>query len=231
MSKIRLLEETRKIFIKEDEYDEGREVLLHRIEAVEDLECQCIRKGTIGGYVESLENIQDEGWVARNACVCGEAIVKEMATVSGNACVFGQAVIEGCAKVCGNAKVHGIANVGGRATIWENADIQGEVYLYGSAVVEGNAIIEPYFGKDLYINKGTFSTNALVRSKKDYVFFENGEIQWTFYKGKNGIEMYDDATWYKGTLEGFLMEMEDMGNKRKKLAKKMVKMVKDLLEN
>ena len=43
--------------------------------------------------------------------------------------------------------------------------------------------------------------------------------------------MYDDATWYKGTLEGFLMEMEDMGNKRKKLAKKMVKMVKDLLEN
>ena len=53
MSKIRLLEETKKIFIKEDEYDEGREVLLHRIEAVEDLDTNASAKGLLADTLKA----------------------------------------------------------------------------------------------------------------------------------------------------------------------------------
>ena len=70
---------------------------LHRIKALKDF--GNVKKGELGGYVESERNLSQEGncWVCGNAKVCGDA------KVCGNAWVFGNAEVYGNAKVCGDA--------------------------------------------------------------------------------------------------------------------------------
>ena len=77
---------------------------LHRIKALKDF--GNVKKGELGGYVESERNLSQEGncWVCGNAKVCGDA------EVYGNAKVYGNAWVYGNAEVCGNARVYGDAD-------------------------------------------------------------------------------------------------------------------------
>ena len=77
---------------------------LHRIKALKDF--GNVKKGELGGYVESERNLSQEGncWVCGNAKVCGDA------EVCGNAKVYGNAWVYGNAEVCGNARVYGDAD-------------------------------------------------------------------------------------------------------------------------
>ena len=83
---------------------------LHRIKALKDF--GNVKKGELGGYVESERNLSQEGncWVCGNAKVCGNAWVFGNAEVYGNAKVYGNAWVYGNAEVCGNAKVCGDAD-------------------------------------------------------------------------------------------------------------------------
>jgi len=66
-----------------------------------------VKKGAIGGYVASEENLSQDG-----ACwVSGEARVYGAAQVSGEAQVSGKAQVYGAARVCGEAQVYGAAQV------------------------------------------------------------------------------------------------------------------------
>ena len=65
---------------------------LHRIKALKDF--GNVKKGELGGYVESERNLSQEG----NCWVCG------------NAKVYGNAWVYGNAEVCGNARVYGDAD-------------------------------------------------------------------------------------------------------------------------
>ena len=100
---------------------------LHRIKALKDF--GNVKKGELGGYVESERNLSQEGncWVCGNAKVCGDA------KVCGNAWVFGNA------EVYGNAKVYGNAWVFGNAEVYGNAKVYGNAWVYGNAEVCGNA--------------------------------------------------------------------------------------------
>ena len=77
---------------------------LHRIKALKDF--GNVKKGELGGYVESERNLSQEGncWVCGNAKVCGDA------EVCGNAKVYDNAWVYGNAEVCGNARVYGDAD-------------------------------------------------------------------------------------------------------------------------
>ena len=77
----------------------GKEVTLHRIEALRDF--WCIKAGERGGYIESEANLSHDGncWVYDNAKVCGSAKVYDNALICGNA------------EVCGNAWIFGSAVV------------------------------------------------------------------------------------------------------------------------
>ena len=87
-----------------DETIEVYGTALHRIKALKDF--GNVKKGELGGYVESERNLSQEGncWVCGNAKVCGNA------EVCGNAKVYGNAWVYGNAEVCGNARVYGDAD-------------------------------------------------------------------------------------------------------------------------
>lgn len=116
--------------------DETKEIdgrILHRIVATRDFynkRLGTIKKGTIGGFIESEENLCHEGgsWVMNNSCVYKRAHIHGNALISGNARVCGDAWVYGDAQVYGNVWVCGDAHV------CENADISsGDDY----AVVSG----------------------------------------------------------------------------------------------
>lgn len=48
---------------------------LSRIRALRDIPCQNVKKGDLGGYIETLENLADEAWVSGEARVFGKAWV------------------------------------------------------------------------------------------------------------------------------------------------------------
>lgn len=114
-------------------------------DAFDEFEYRLINKGTLGGWLESEENLSHEGfaWVADEACVYGKAKVTEGALVYGEAQIFDEASIENSARVFGRAKICGGTIVTCRAAIWDNADIScgyitDDARIYGNASLVGN---------------------------------------------------------------------------------------------
>ena len=73
------------------------------------IDCRWGKKGTLGGWVEKAENLEDSAWVSDDAQVSGNAVVSGDAVVSGNAQVSGNAVVSDDAWVSGDAVVSGNA--------------------------------------------------------------------------------------------------------------------------
>ena len=96
---------------------------VYRIKALKDF--GNVKKGDIGGFVESRNNLSQEGdcWIYNNATacdyakVCGNAVVKTYATACENSIVSGNAVVKDCAVVCGNSEIKDYAVVCGNAVV------------------------------------------------------------------------------------------------------------------
>lgn len=96
MKKYKLTDET--ITVERD----GKEVTLHRIEALRDF--GNIKAGDLGGFVKSEKNLSHNGdcWVYGNAKVCDNAWIYGSAEVYDNANIYGCAKVGGTSKVCGD---------------------------------------------------------------------------------------------------------------------------------
>ena len=125
-----------------------------------------VQKGDLGGYVQSAENLSQEGscWIFDDAIACDESFVDQQATVSGSAVVCGSALVSGKAMICHTAVIDdhaivmagfvgGHAHVAGNAAIaastitgaWPHIEDFANVYgdIYGLVFVKGNAVILP----------------------------------------------------------------------------------------
>jgi hypothetical protein len=100
-----------------DETIEHNGKRLYRIQALKDF--GNVKTGDLGGYVESENNLSQEGncWVYDKAKVFDNALVSDNVRVFGNACVFENARVLGNARVSGNARVYDTAQIFGDAEI------------------------------------------------------------------------------------------------------------------
>lgn len=141
---------------------EGRKA--YRIKALRDFDTigDPVVEGQLGGYVETMENLSQEGecWIYPNGVVTGNARVldnaivgegecdvreaPENARIDGNATVCGEAtvvprgqniLIAGDAKVSGDAIVHG-------GTIKGNTIVTDRAKVYGCSLIEGDITID-----------------------------------------------------------------------------------------
>ena len=108
---------------------------LTRIRALVNLPQHNIKVGDHGGYIESCLNLRDFAWVGGNACVFGNAVIRDNAQVSDSVWVYGYAV------VCGNAWVYGSAIVFDHAYITDDAQVSGSAWVYNHANIAGNTHI------------------------------------------------------------------------------------------
>ena len=95
---------------------------LYRIEALKDF--ANVKKGDKGGYVQSEDNLSQEGncWISNNAKVFDDVKVYDNALVFDNAVVFGNAEVFGYAEVYGNAQVSDNAEICSDAEIKNSSD-------------------------------------------------------------------------------------------------------------
>ena len=102
---------------------------LHRIRAVTDLN-EDVLAGMVGGYVESYDNLDQEGraWISADAIAC------ENAVVCGDAVLTDHVVAKGCAYVGNNVMMTG------HAIAQDDAAICGGL-LMGKSCVCGYAVI------------------------------------------------------------------------------------------
>lgn len=90
-----------------------------------------VKAGDLGGYIESTENLSDEGdcWIYNDAIVCDSAKVKDNAKVCGNSVITKKATISGEAVVCGNSYI-ARATVTGSAKIKDKEIKSSKDYVY-----------------------------------------------------------------------------------------------------
>lgn len=111
---------------------------IYRIQALKDF--SDVRKGDLGGWVESEDNLSQEGncWIYDNACVCDNAKVRDNACVRDNAKVYGKSLIGGYANIIDNAKIFDNAFIQDYAKVCNNAILTGYTCLSGHSCVCDN---------------------------------------------------------------------------------------------
>jgi len=150
------------IYVKKYELTEQKMTIkkglvLHRIRALRNF--ACVKKGDLGGWVESEFNLATDynlAWIAGNARVFGAARVVGDAWISGNAQVYGRALVNEEAAVDGNARVYGHAMISDCASVGEDTRVFGEARVIGNAKILGSAQV---FGESMV------SGNASVREQ------------------------------------------------------------------
>ena len=118
-----------------------------------------IEKGDLGGFVETEDNLSQEGncWIFDNAKVYANAKILDDAIVDDSACIFDSAVVCGAAeiydfvKISDNAIVCGDAMVSERAIVFNEAEVLGNAWLFGTAKI----------GDKLSLNKGEYIFKSL----------------------------------------------------------------------
>ena len=149
---------------------------LYHIEALKDF--GNVKKGDKGGYVQSEENLSQEGncWIYDNAkvfdsaVVYGNAKVFDNAQVFGNATVYGNALVYGNAKVFDDAKVYDGAKVYSDAIVSNNAIVVNKAIVCGNAKVFGNAVI---YDNAIVCGNAQVCGDAEIKNNSDYIIFKN----------------------------------------------------------
>ena len=128
-----------------DETIEHYGTVLHRIKALKDF--GDVKAGDIGGYVESEDNLSQEGncWIYDDAIVKDKAKVLDIAEVKGNAQVLDHAIVT-------NGIIVG-STINCDAVVDKDVRLRDNAYIsstndYISTVIDGIVIVTFYLSKD-----------------------------------------------------------------------------------
>ena len=201
---------------------------LYRIEALRDF--GNVKKGDIGGYVETEDNLSHEGlcWiyddakaydqsrVSGNARIQDRVQVSEHAKVGDNANilddvqVYGYAWIYGNTQLCGNVLVYDQTQVYGDSCISGNVIIYGKSSIYGNTKIWGNAKIggETRIHGDAEVGyQAEIKGNAEISRTMDYYVGKNIWSSGRFFTYTRSNKM-----WAVGCFYGTGTELIDKAN-------------------
>ncbi len=194
--------------------------ILHRIRALKSF--SDVKKGDLGGFIESEENLSQEG----NCWVSEDAWVYEDAHVFGNAEVFGDAQVFGNAEVFGDAQVFGIAWIYENARVFGDAQVCRNAKVFGDARVSGDAQV---CGKAKVFRDAKVCGNAKVTSMDDYSTISNFGTQYrttTFFRCEDNKIRVSCGCFY-GTIPEFRNQVKN--TRKGKIAEEYL-LIADLME-
>lgn len=223
---------------------------VYRIKSLKDF--GNVKKGDIGGFVESEDNLSQEGdcWIYDNAIVCDNSIVKDYSKVYGNSKVCFNSTVSGNSIICSNSTVYNYAvvkdyaTVSGNSTVKDYAVVKNYATVSGNSIICGNSIVcDNAKIKDYAIVSGnsTVYNHVVVRShaKINNHAKIKDENQWfvvenvgsrndniTFYETDNVI--YANVGCFSGTLDEFIKQVKitHKGNKFEKEYLQMAELAK-----
>ena len=186
--------------------------ILHRIKALKDFAYKKFKKGDLGGFIESENNLSQEGdcWIG------------------GNAWVYGHAQVDGNSEICDNSRIYGNAHISenawvyGHAMLCDNAHIHGTSKVYGGAVIRDNA--EVYGCAEI-------GGEAMIKRNDDYKVFYNTWSSGRFFTWTKSNDMWKVGCFY-GTGEELIKkaykDSEESGKNYEKCVKSVKKFDKNL---
>lgn len=190
----------------------GREI--YRIKALKDF--GNVKKGDIGGYVESEYNLSQEGdcWIYDNAVACDNAVVRDNSIVHDNVMVKNCAVVRDNTIICGNAEIKNHAVVKNYALVCGNSIVSDHATACDHAVISSHAKID---------------NHAKIKDKSQWFVVENvgsRNDNITFYETDNVI--YANVGCFSGTLDEFIKQVKitHKGNKFEKEYLQMAELAK-----
>ena len=183
-------------------------VTVFRIKCVKDF--IHARNGDLGGWVQKLENLNNNAWVSEEAEVYENANVYENALISGHAKVRGTAKVYGYAKVyenaeiyfdgvevSDNAEIYGYTHIRSNPRIYGNAKVFGNTTVFGHCVISDNAKV---YG-DTYIEDSGIHGNAEIYGTRPYGFCSGVVIIDSNVWGD--AKVYEQALLEKVNVNGF----------------------------
>ena len=161
---------------------------LYRVKALKDF--GDVKKGDIGGYVQSEDNLSHEGycWIYDNA------------KIYGNARIYGDSQVLDYAVIDGNARIYGDSQVLDYAVIDGNARIYGDSQIWNYAVIDGDAEIKT--GRHIGYIEEKFKNVLYIQCKVSLI---------TVYTDMNNIIKCNIGLQKRMTLEGLLKRIEEDG--------------------
>ena len=169
-------------------YIDNIDIIVYRIKALKDF--GDVKKGDIGGYVQSKENLSQLGdcWIYNNAIVFENAKIEGNAKIYDNTNVSGNAVISDCAKIFGNVKIKDNAKIHNSSIIKNNAIIMESAQIYDFAIIEDNAKVS---GNSVIYDNALICENSLIVGnsiiKDNCIIFRNAVIRDSHIFGKASI--------------------------------------------
>ena len=155
---------------------------LYRIKALKDF--GNIKAGDLGGYVESENNLSQEGdcWVigdslvldnarvVENAYVSGNTIVKDFTRVCGNAFIFGKVELLNNVHISGNAKISGEVALTDNVIVEDNAKLSGKIAVTGNTIFRGDTVLDgEYYIQDL----NSYCAPPTFKPEPDYAAYNS----------------------------------------------------------
>ena len=158
----------KKYKLLEDDCIEHEGKILYRIKALK--EFGDIKKGDIGGYIQSEDNLSHKGncWVYNDSKVYCNAEILDNGKIYGDAKIYNDACVYGSAEVFENANIFDNAQIYDNGKVYGNAQIYGDAEVFGSARIYGNAKVydeAEVFGNTT-INNGDIIGKVSIPYKK-----------------------------------------------------------------
>lgn len=197
---------------------------LYQIRATKNIPARGVKKGDLGGYLQTayLENgdarVAGNAWVSDNAQVYGNGRVFDDALVAGNAKVYGngrvfdEAHVSGNADIFGGGSVYGYARVFGDAAIYGNGRVFGEVEVYGNAQVYDNALVSggQVYGDAQVDGNAWINGNAQVYEHSHHIVvgpIGPRNVYATIFRTENGQHIINSVH-LMGTIETLMAQVK-----------------------
>lgn len=180
----------------------GEPVLLHRLVALvgypEELGFGALKAGDKGGWVQSLDNLGWDCWVADEACLFDDARIHHAVLLQDQAQVYGQAELGWGVTVSDTAQVYEQASVSGNSHIKDDSCVRGKVHL------------NPAY---LEVSNGTILEGSFTAEEQEQagLGLEDGEL--TFDDGKVYSDLLAEFTQAPEAVAGEGSQMENAPKK------------------
>ena len=138
---------------------------VHRLIALETFEngSFTVEKGTLGGWVQNVENIKGNAWIYNDSELLDNAKMSNHTSLYGESSMWDYTFIRDNARLNNSSSLHNYAGMWQNTSLRDNSVIRNISSIAGSVNLWGNAEIagEIYLNGDYSLSVGAYVTNEL----------------------------------------------------------------------
>ena len=180
---------------------------VHRLIALETFEngSFTVEKGTLGGWVQNVENIKGNAWVYDDAELLDNAKMTNYTSLRDESSMWDYSYIHDNARLIGKSSLHNFTSMWNDTSLWDNSVMRNTASIAGSVTLRANAeLVEyTYLNGNYDLGMGAYVTEELqVLSLNTYTSLDLGV---TLYPTRDGEYQVKMGCWL-GTVD----ELEEL---------------------